>query len=666
MAKSTPAPPAPPVLPAAGSAADEKIFNVVLGTAGHIDHGKSLLVQALTGINPDRLKEEQERGITIDLGFAPLVLKSGLRVGIIDVPGHERFIKNMVAGATGIDFVLLVVAADDGVMAQTREHLQIIRLLGVRDGMVAITKTDLAEPDFVKLVAEEVAGLAKGTCLEGKPIVPVSSKTGQGLDDLRARLETALAELVHRPAEGPFRMPIQRVFAKEGFGCVVTGVPLSGTLRIGDALAVLPAGGVGRVKGLHAYKERIDCARAGHSTAVNVAGVERKNVTRGMVAATPEVFRPSKLVAAKLIHLPDAPYPLKHRAPVRFHAGTAELLGRVRLLDGERLAPGAESFVQVLLEEPTVLCPGDRFILRYQSPMVTLGGGTILDNEERTLKRQAPEVIEHLQARLAALEDPRAFLNVILHGSPAARTCGDLCAALGRLPVQVGEDLAALEKAGLACTLKPGEAYLGAGAVEAWSKEVGACMAGFFKEHPALVSVDKPELKTCMKARLRARWGAIALYFDELLSLLAARGLLKLEANQVKLAGREPKLDAKWADHARKAEAALKAGALAPPSTAELEAALAIPPKALREVLRYLADTGKAVPISNEFHLHRSVYDLMLARVRELFAQGPEWTTSDIRKALNTSRKYAVPLLEHLDARGVTMRVGDKRRLAKS
>lgn len=663
MAKSTPALPVPP---AAGSAADEKIFNVVLGTAGHIDHGKSLLVQALTGINPDRLKEEQERGITIDLGFAPLALKNGLRVGIIDVPGHERFIKNMVAGATGIDFVLLVVAADDGVMAQTREHLQIIRLLGVRDGMVAITKIDLAEPDFVKLVAEEVAGLAKGTCLKGKPIVPVSAKTGQGLDELRAQLETSLAKLVRRPDAGPFRMPIQRVFAKEGFGCVVTGVPLSGTLHIGDELALLPAGDVGRVKGLHAYKERIGCARAGHSTAVNLAGIERKNVTRGMVAATPDIFRPTKLVAAKLIHLPDAPYPLKHRAPVRFHAGTAELLGRVRLLEGDKLSPGAESFVQVLLEEPTVLCPGDRFILRYQSPTVTLGGGTILDNEERTLKRQSPEVLEHLRVRLAALDDPRALLSVLLEASPGVKTRSDLCAALGRLPGQIEDDLAVLESAGRACTLKLGEAYLGAGTAEAWRKEVGACMAGFFTEHPALVAMDKPELTTCMKSRLRARWGSIALYFDELLAFLAARGLLKVEANQVKLAGREPKLDAKWAEHARKAEAALKAGALAPPSTAELETALAIPPKALREVLRYLADTGKAVSVSNEFHLHREAYDGMLATVRELFAQAPEWTTSDIRKALNTTRKYAVPLLEHLDARGVTVRVGDKRRLAKT
>ncbi|MCY3023351.1 MAG: selenocysteine-specific translation elongation factor, partial [Planctomycetota bacterium] len=358
-----------------------QIFNVVIGTAGHIDHGKSTLVQALTGIHPDRLKEEQERGITIDLGFAPLELAGGLRVGIIDVPGHERFIKNMVAGATGVDFVMLVVAADDGVMAQTREHLQIVQLLGVRDGLIVITKKDLVEADYLELVVEDVKALVAGTALADKPVVTVSSKTGEGIPGLKALLNTALSKLARRPSSGPFRMPIQRVFAKEGFGTVVTGVPLSGQVAIGDTLEVLPPGYQGRVKGLHAYQHPITRGQAGHSTAVNLHGpdIDKQDVRRGMVVATPGIFRPCSLVTAHLTPLAGTPWPLTHRAPVRFHAGTAEIQGRVLLLEGDQLPAGTDGWVQVQLAEPTVAAPGDRFILRHQTPMLTLGGGVVLD-----------------------------------------------------------------------------------------------------------------------------------------------------------------------------------------------------------------------------------------------------------------------------------------------
>ncbi len=283
-----------------------QIFNAVIGTAGHIDHGKSTLVKALTGIHPDRLPEEQDKGITIDLGFAPMVLKNGMRVGIIDVPGHERFVKNMVAGATGIDFVLMVVAADDGVMAQTREHLQIVQLLGVRDGLTVVTKKDMVEPDFVEMVADDVRALELGTVLDGKPIVTVSSKTGDGIPELKALLEKALPKLARRASDGPFRMPIQRVFAKEGFGTVVTGVPLSGHVAIGDTLDVLPPGYHGRVKGLHAYTQPIERGQAGHSTAINLIGpgIDKRQVERGMIAVTPGIFEPTHLIAAHFALLP--------------------------------------------------------------------------------------------------------------------------------------------------------------------------------------------------------------------------------------------------------------------------------------------------------------------------------------------------------------------------
>jgi len=647
---------------APAESADERIFNVVLGTAGHIDHGKSTLVEALTGIHPDRLKEEQERGITIDIGFAPLKLSSGLRVGIIDVPGHEKFIKNMVAGATGIDFVMLVVAADDGVMAQTREHLQIIKLLGVPDGMTVITKIDLAEPGFADLVAEEIQELSVGTCLENKPVVHVSSKTGAGIDTLKATLEKQLAVLKRRSHEGPFRMNIQRVFAKEGFGTVVTGVPVSGSLGRGDHVDILPLGITGRVKGLHAYQHTIARARAGHSTAVNVTGIERLAVMRGMVAATPGIFKPTRLFSAHLVHLPDAPYPLKHRAPVRFHAGTVEVMGKVLLLDGDQLVPGAEGYLQVHLEEPVLLAPGDRYILRHQSPMVTLGGGQVLDVRHTKRKRQSVEVLEELAARRQALGDPQAFLELLLRYAAGPKRFEELGSEAGALPAQVEKWVAALKKNKLAVVLKQGEIAVGTNVFEGLAQRIADIMNAFFAEHPALSTMGRPELKSRLEAALLQVGLAEAPWFDELLNVLSSRGALKCEGNEVRLAGHERKLDARWASKAQQVEEALKAGALQPPELPDLEAVSGLKPKEFKDLLKYLLETKRIVEAAPDIVFHREAYDLAVGKVRTLFEQKAEWTTSEIRQELGMNRKYVVPLVETFDRLGLTVRVGDKRK----
>lgn len=649
---------------ATSDATDARIFNVVLGTAGHIDHGKSSLVQALTGIHPDRLKEEQERGITIDLGFAPLELSNGMRVGIIDVPGHERFIKNMVAGATGIDFVMLVVAADDGVMAQTREHLQILRLLGVPDGLTVITKIDLVEADLAELVAEEIVRLSTGTCLEGKPVLRVSSKTGQGIPELRAELERRLSGLTRRSSEGPFRMPIQRVFAKEGFGTVVTGVPISGTAAVGDQMEILPLGVAGRVKGLHAYKHRIERGRAGHSMALNVAGIERAEVVRGMIAATPNVFKPSTLFSAHLIHLADAPYALKHRAPVRFHAGTVEIMGKVLMLDGESLPPGAEGFVQIVLEEPTVLSPGDRYILRHQSPVVTLGGGQILDNAQEKRKRARPEELADLAVRRASLDDRKKLLGLVLEYAAAPQSVRELSAALGALPAQIVQWAEGLKKEKRAVVLKQGEILIGMQAFDGLAKATAVAMEAFFKEHPALGSVERPELKRRLETMLEKRAQDDMPWFDDLLNALSSRAVIKCDGNQVTLAGRERKLDARWAERARQIEALLKAGKLAPPELSEIEAQLKLAPKEFKEVMRYLTETGLAVEAAPGLCFHAEVYEAAAAKVKELFERKAEWTTSEIRQELGMNRKFVVPLVETFDRKGLTIRVGDKRKRA--
>jgi selenocysteine-specific elongation factor len=639
------------------------IFNVVLGTAGHIDHGKSTLVQALTGIHPDRLKEEQERGITIDLGFAPLTLKNGLRVGIIDVPGHERFIKNMVAGASGIDFVMLVIAADDGVMAQTREHLQILQLLSVRDGLTVITKTDLVEPDFVELVEDDIRALETGTVLDGKPIVRVSSKTGAGLDELRALLETALSKLSRRADNGPFRMPVQRVFAKEGFGTVLTGVPLSGRVALGDTLTVLPPGYNGRVKGLHAYKTAITSGQAGHSTAINLHGpeIDKKEVARGMVVATPGIFKPTTLFSAKLAHLPGAPWPLKHRAAVRFHSGTAEIQGKVLLLTGDTLAPGADGWIQVLLEEPTVLAPGDRFILRHQTPMITLGGGRVIDALAPKLKRQNPVVLAELEQRHSHLDDPPALLADLLHAAQAPMTLPQLSHAAGLLPQQLLPLLDGLIKQKKARALKAGTVYIGTSTLERLFKLVVEQIEVYLKEHPALGGIERPELRFRLSTLAGA---ACAEYFDEIISVMSSHALVKAEQNAIMLPGRDRKLSGPLAAQAQQVEDAIRSGGLTPPSFSDIETDLRLNPKTLKEIKKYLIETHAIVEIAPEIHFHGTTYEAAKSELLKLFARQAECSMSEIRQALNMNRKFVVPLMEKFDRTGLTVRVGDKRKLA--
>ncbi|HYF51327.1 MAG TPA: selenocysteine-specific translation elongation factor [Planctomycetota bacterium] len=643
--------------------AENQIFNVVLGTAGHIDHGKSSLVQALTGIHPDRLKEEQDRGITIDLGFAPLVLKDGLRVGIIDVPGHEKFIKNMVAGATGVDFVMMIVAADDGIMEQTREHLQIVQLLGVHDGLTVITKKDLVEPELLELVEDEVRNLVKGTLLDNKPVLRVSSKTGEGIPELKGVLEERLSQLARREAGGPFRMPVQRVFAKEGFGTVLTGVPLSGQVSIGDNLEVLPPGYSGRVKGLHAYKMVISHGQAGHSTAINLhgPGIDKREVIRGMVVATPGVFTPVKMLTARLTHLSSAPRPLKHRAPVRFHAGTAEIQGKVLLLDAEQVAPGQDAWIQILLEEPTVAAPGDHYILRHQTPMTTLGGGRIVDVSGAKLKRQDADVLKSLQTRLDVLDRPPALLEQALAAATAPLTLPQLCSQTAQLPHDALGHLEKLIQGKKAMALKPASVFVAASTLDQLLKETLNCLYAYFKEHPGLKTVELPEWRQRVQRALPAEAAA---YFDEFLALLKGRGQVVVESNAAALPGRELKLDGALAKHAQHIEEALKAGGLAPPPLAELEAQLKLPPKTAKEIRRYLIDTGKIVEASPDVHFHCTHYEAARSEVQKLFATKPELTASEIRQHLNMNRKYVIPLVELFDKRQVTRRDGDKRRLA--
>ena len=637
------------------------IFNAVIGTAGHIDHGKSTLVKALTGIHPDRLPEEQVKGITIDLGFAPLVLSNGMRVGIIDVPGHERFVKNMVAGATGIDFVMMIVAADDGVMAQTREHLQIVDLLGVRDGLTVITKTDMVEPDYVELVKDDIRELESGTVLEGKPVLCVSSKTGEGIGELKALLEKTLPKLARRTQQGPFRMPIQRVFAKEGFGTVVTGVPLSGHVAIGDTLDVLPPMYHGRVKGLHAYNQSIEQGQAGHSTAVNLIGpdIDKRQVERGMVAVTPGIFQPTNIISAHFALLSSAPWPLKHRAAVRFHAGTAEIQAKALLLEGDVIKPGTSSFIQLILDEKTVLAPGDRFILRLQTPMVTLGGGKTLDTVPLKRKRLDEKSLAELKERLAALGADEKFLRLVLSTAHAPKNVRDLCAEMGMLPGRVQDLAAKIVQSGAAICLTPGGDYLSTAVFEDTSRQLLDRIKQYVQEHPALGSIDRPTLRQVLDRNAPE----LSDSFDDILLLMKQKGQVKLESNLVALPGAERKLEGELAKQAADVEAAYRDGGMAPPVRTDIEQKLNISSKTLREIFKFLRDTNKLVDASADVTFHREHIETAKRKLRELFAAGAQRTTSEIRQHLGMSRKFAVPLVELLDREKFTVRIGDIRQL---
>jgi len=636
------------------------IANVIVGTAGHIDHGKSSLVRALTGIDPDRLPEEQERGMTIDLGFARWSAADGRTVGIIDVPGHERFVKNMVAGATSLDIVMLVIAADDGVMPQTREHLEILGLLGVQSGFVVLSKVDLVDAEMRELAAEDVRSLVRGTFLDGQPIVPVSNITGEGMAELKAELERRIAAVRPRPSDGLFRLPIQRVFSARGHGTVITGVPLSGTIVPGREVELLPLGKLARVRGIHAYGETRERATAGHSCALNLSDIDYRELRRGMVAAEPGSFQAATLFEARMRHLAGRGEPLEHRTPVRLHVGTSEILGRVRIVDKEQLLPGEEGLVQIELEEPVVACAGDRFLVRQVSPMVTLGGG-LLFGPARTHRRRLKEWhIAALSQREQALADPSLALRFAAEQRRFEPfTLAELAAdvALTRADAQGVAD--ALLAQGELVDVGRG-ALLSRKFADEAKAAVQAALKKLHKAHPLKKLVEIRELRS--DAALPETTLTLAR------ELLVKSGAVVEEGppGHLRLASHRPAIspqDERLLDELR----ALYATAdLQPPTTEEAAAKLAALPKKVASLLELLADEGEVTRVGT-LRFSRSAMERAkseLARVAK--AHGGEVVIPELRDALQTSRKFMIPLLEHFDGSGLTVRSGDKRFLRES
>ncbi len=635
--------------------------HIIIGTAGHVDHGKTALVKALTGIDTDRLKEEKERGISIELGFAHLVLPGGLRAGIVDVPGHERFIKNMLAGAAGFDLVLLVVAADEGVMPQTREHLDIIQLLQVKKGIVVITKCDLVDKEWLEMVSEEVESFLEGTVLEGAPVIRVSAVTGQGIPELLEAIGQVAQTVEEKAASGPPRLPIDRVFTVTGFGTVVTGTLVSGTLRLGDQLEVLPQGISTRVRSLQVHGQKVEEARAGQRVAINLAGVEVEQIERGSVVSGPKSLVPSYRVDAKLVLLKSAPRPLKNRSRVRFYLGTREVLGRVVLLDREEMEPGSTSYVQLELEDKAVAARGDRFVIRSYSPMLTIGGGVVIDPAPRRRRRRfRPEVL----AALATLEkgSPADLLEEYLKSNPWLPSAGEAAAAAGLGTADLTCAINTLVSRGKIRKMEAdGKTYLIPNwAYRQWTEEIISALSAFHRDYPLREGMPKEELRTKKYQKLNSRM------WQCLLGEIEKDGLIKSSAQCVMLQSFTPKPNKEEGEKIDRLLALLRNSRFQPPSWAELCRQAGLREDESAEVLQYLLKNGELVKITDDIFLTSDVLQKAKETVLDYLRAKGEITVGELRDLLNTSRKYALPIMEYFDQIKFTKRVGDKRLLGRA
>jgi selenocysteine-specific elongation factor len=632
------------------------IINVIIGTAGHIDHGKSTLVKRLTGIDPDRLPEEKEREMTIDLGFAPFILKNGLRVGIIDVPGHERFIKNMVAGATSIDIVLLVVAADESINIQTREHVTIMSLLGLKRGIIVLTKSDKADADMRALVAEEVKTLVRGTFLETAPILPASALTGEGMDALIDAINVMVADTPPHEVSGVFRMAIQRVFSAKGFGTVITGVPMTGTAKIGETLEILPPGKTGRVRSLQAYKAEVVEVRAGHSSAINLSDVAHEEVTRGMVAATPGYFKASKYIEARFKYVPDKARTLKNLAPIKLHAGTAECDGHIVLLDKKELHPGEEGYVQFRLDEPIVVVAGDPYIARLQTPTYTIGGGRILDASDQKLKRLKDEITLKLVEKEQMLSSESSSLEFALKdGGRRTLNLQELSVA-AKMPVKACQE--ALQALDAKLIKFDSNRFMHPAAFEATLDHLAVMVEAFHIKNPLRAGIGPLVLKNDSKLEPAV--------FERALKALVERGTLVQEADKVWRSTFKVKLSREDAECAGEIERLIRETRFNTPRIDELHTRF---PKYNKErierVLGLLVDNGSIARLKDDILLHRdSVKEAAEIIVRAIQEKG-SIEAAAFRDLVGTTRKYVIPLLERLDDLGITQRIENRRVLRK-
>ncbi|MFN8177457.1 MAG: selenocysteine-specific translation elongation factor [bacterium] len=625
--------------------------SVILGTAGHIDHGKTALVKALTGVDTDRLPEEKARGISIELGFARLDV-GDVRFGIVDVPGHERFVKTMLAGAGGVDLVMLVVAADEGVMPQTREHLDIIDFLGVSEGLVALTKRDLVDDETLELATLDVHEAIEGTTLEHAEVVPVSAVTRVGLDVLKEKLRALAARVGTRSDTGPYRLPVDRSFVMEGFGTVVTGTGFAGAVHVGDKLELLPKGTPVRVRRVQVHGKDAEVAGPGQRTALALHGVAKEDVDRGDQLVSPGSLTPSSMIDVRIRVSPRWVRPLRHRERVRFHLAASEDLGRIVLLDREELKPGADCLAQIRLETPVVPAVGDRFVLRSYSPAHTMAGGTIVDPHPPKHHRGRADEIEAV-ARREGGGPVALLLEKIGAAGLAGAKVRDLAAATSLPAAQVEEQLKEEAAAGSVRFTEGGRVV----ATDSWRVARRAVVerAERFREvHPLRWGPSREELRAAVAA------DASPTVFGELLDELARDGEITLSGDKVRTGGGDVVFEGDAARERDRIAAAYRQAGCSPP---DLKEVLEKGGRLAEEVAFALVDQGELERVTPELFFHRDAIAAARDALREIHARDGNITVGSFRDRLGISRKYAVPLLEHFDALRVTRRDGDVRSL---
>ena len=632
---------------------------IILGTAGHIDHGKTSLIKALTGTNTDRLKEEQLRGITIELGFAALDLPSGRRLGIVDVPGHEKFVKNMVAGATGIDIVCMVIAADEGVMPQTREHMEICTLLDVRYGLVALTKVDMVDEEWLELVHEDVREFTVGTFLEQSAIIPVSSISGQGLPQLVAELDTLWEKVPERITSSLFRLPVDRVFSMKGFGTVITGSLISGRIQVGESIMIYPGRTTSKVRGIQVHNQSQESAEAGMRTAINFQGLEKTAINRGDILARENTLIPNYMLDLDFHYLSSNKKPIKSRTQVRFHTGTSETMGNLIFLDREELMPGQTAPAQVRLEEPLTLIRDDRFVIRSYSPVRTIGGGKVLDPIAPKHKRFHQEIIDGLKNLLAASPE-----GIIDHQARMAGPEGITFAGLllmTNLPEKALETTIAamLNRQTLVVVDKDNRTYIHLAVFDRLKQLSHDVLEQYHRGNPLKPGISKEELKSKFPPKSSGK--LFTLILNRMIrdqQLVLEDDTVRLASHTVSLAVDQKALKERFADIYRQ-------GGLTPPYFREVVKDLQVDPRSAKDVLELLVGEGRLVKVKEDLYFDRTTLEKLKDDLVAYILDKGEISTPEFKDMTGASRKYVIPLIEHFDATQVTIRIGDIRKLRK-
>lgn len=628
--------------------------HVILGTAGHIDHGKTALVKALTGVDTDRLKEEKERGITIELGFTFFDLPSGIRLGIIDVPGHERFVKHMVAGAWGIDIVALVIAADEGVMPQTKEHLDICKILNIKKGLIVITKIDLVDNELLELVKEDIKEIVKNSFLENSPIVCVSSLTGEGIPQLISTIDRISIEVEEKSSKGLFRLPVDRVFIMKGFGTVVTGTLVSGTISLGETIEILPSYKEGKVRNIHVYNKPVEEARAGQRTALNIQGVEVSEIARGNVIARPKTFIPTQLIDAYLEYLPSATRPLKDRSIMRFHVGSSLATASIMMLDRDKLEPGEGGFVQLKLDRPVVVTAQDRFVIRGSSMIQTIGGGIVLDPHPLRHKKFSSNIIKEL-ITLKEGNDEEIIMQHIIRSGSKGIGLDELLYKISIPSERINEILKKKAQSGDIIWIDSEKIkVIGKVEYQKLKDSILDQLKEFHQKFPMKSGLSKEELRTKLPNEIDIK------LFHHLLQDLIQSGQIIIDKDRLTLPQHHiSDIDDKGL--IKRIEEAILKGGIQPPSPKELSEQWNEKEDEVRSIFEYLLHKGILIKVREGIYFHHIIFENIKEKLLSFLKEHGEITTSQFKDITKASRKYTIPLIEYFDQIKLTIRVGEKR-----